>query len=305
MQELFVCLAIIFALVILLYDYRSGIITSLMVITNFGEFIYVNPNLELGDFGGVGTIFFMDLFWIAMMIVIFLKKDKLYFLNYKISFILLFSLFIIALIIPFLISSFAIKDSISVIRPLGNFLFLPYFVVTITNIKTLNFFEKTIVVAATIFICIQCYEYLFQKRIPVRLFEKNSIYFGEDPYALEVGGITTGYIWSRIGYLLPFNLFFGCYYYFYEKRNYGLYLIAIYILSLMISLSRIWIVGFGFFLFFITLMIIFEKDKEKHLLTKLFLLIRFFRSCRTNINFYFVNIQTGIRYFFIKDKFNQ
>ena len=67
-------LLIVIALVILLYDYRSGIITSLLVMTNFGEFIYVNPNLEMGDFGGIGTIYFMDLFWLAMILVIIMKK---------------------------------------------------------------------------------------------------------------------------------------------------------------------------------------------------------------------------------------
>ncbi len=269
----FIYIFIITALVMLLYDYRTGIITSLMVITNFGEFIYVNPSLEIGDFGGIGTIFFTDLFWIALFIVILIRKNKLHLINYRISFSILFALFIISMTVPFLISSFSIKDTISVIRPFGNFLFLPYFVVTITDIKALNFFENSIVVIATIFICIQCFEYFFQKRIPVRLFEKNSVYFGEDPYAVEFSGIKTGYIWSRIGYILPFNLFFGCYYYFSEKRNYGLYLVAIYILSIMISLSRIWIIGFAFFLLFISILIIFEKQKEQYILLKLFTLI--------------------------------
>jgi O-Antigen ligase len=269
----FLYLLIIITLVLLLYNYRTGIITCLLVITNCGEFVYLNPNLEIGDFGGLGTIFFMDLFWIAVVIVLLLKADKLYLVNYRLSFLILMFLCLVALIIPFLISSFAIKDTISVIRPLGNFLFLPYFVITITDIKSLNFFEKTIVIAASVFVCIQCYEYIFQKRIPLRVFEKNSVFFGEDPYSVEFGGIRTGYIWSRIGYLLPFNLFFGCYYYFSERRNYGLYLIAIYILAIMISLSRIWIIGFGFFLLVITLFLIFKRDKKDRILVKLFTLV--------------------------------
>lgn len=273
-MEIIVVYAImIISLVLLLYDYRTGIISSFIVITNFGEFIYLNPNLEIGDFGGLGTIYFMDIFWIAVIIVILLKNDKLYLLNYKISFLIFISLFIISIAIPFLISSFSIKDLISVIRPMGNFLFLPYFVVTITDIKALNFFEKSIVAVSIVFICIQCYEYITQSRIPVRIFESDSVYFGEDPYALQIGSVTTGYIWSRIGYLLPFNLLFGCYYYFSENRNYGLFLISIYILSIMISLSRIWIVGFGFFLLIITLLILFEKEKEKKILVKLFSLL--------------------------------
>lgn len=273
MEMIIAYVIMIISLVLLLYDYRTGIITSFIVITNFGEFVYLNPNLEIGDFGGLGTIYFMDVFWIAVIIVILLKKEKLYLLNYKISIIIFFFLFLISVSIPFLISSFAVKDLISVIRPMGNFLFLPYFVVTITDIKALNFFEKSIVAVSTAFICIQCYEYIFQSRIPVRIFESNSVYFGEDPYALQIGSITTGYIWSRIGYLLPFNLLFGCYYYFSENRNYGLYLISIYILSIMISLSRIWIVGFGFFLIMITTLILFEKEKEKKILVKLFALL--------------------------------
>lgn len=269
----FANIIIILVLVILLYNYRSGIITSFMVVTNFGEFVYVNPTLEVGDFGGIGTIFFMDLFWIAVLIVLILKKDKLFLLNYKLSLIILGVLFVIALVIPILLNSFAIKDLISVIRPLGNFLFLPYFVVTITNIKELNFFEHSIVTIAVIFICVQGYEYLIQKRIPLRLFDKYSIFYGEDPYSVEFSGIRTGYIWSRIGYLLPFNLFFGCYYYFSEKRNYGLFLIVIYLLAIIISLSRIWIIGFGFFLLVITLFFLFEKQKENYVLVKLFSLL--------------------------------
>ncbi|MBK8551340.1 MAG: hypothetical protein IPL53_09885 [Ignavibacteria bacterium] len=273
MEMIIAYVVMIVSLVLLLYDYRTGIITSFIIITNFGEFVYLNPNLEIGDFGGLGTIYFMDIFWIAVIIVILLKKDKLYLLNYKISIIIFFFLFLISVSIPFLISSFAVKDLISVIRPMGNFLFLPYFVVTITDIKALNFFEKSIVAISTVFIIIQCYEYVFQSRIPIRIFESNSVYFGEDPYALQIGSITTGYIWSRIGYLLPFNLLFGCYYYFSENRNYGLYLIGIYILSIMISLSRIWIVGFGFFLLIITILILFEKEREKKILVKLFALL--------------------------------
>lgn len=268
-----VLILIVAVLVLLLYNYKTGIITCLMVITNCGEFVYLNPNLEVGDFGGIGTIFFTDLFWIAVVIVILLKKDKLYLLNYRVSLTMLAILFLIAIIIPFLISSFSNKDMISVIRPLGNFLLLPYFVLTITDIKAFNFFENTIIIVASVFITIQCYEYLVQKRIPIRLFEKYSVFFGEDPYAVEFGGITTGYIWSRIGYILPFNLFFGCYYYFSERRNYGLFLLGIYILSIMISLSRIWIIGFGFFLIVITLFIIFDKQKKNRELVKLFSLI--------------------------------
>jgi hypothetical protein len=257
-------------LVILLYDYRTGIITSLMVITNFGEFVYVNPNFEIGDFGGVGTIYFMDLFWIALAIIVFLKKDKLSLLNYKISFLILLSLFFISLIIPYLISSSSIKDTISVIRPLGNFLFLPYFVITITDIKSFNFFEKIITSLVFIFITVQVFEYSTQKRIPVRFFEKYSVFYGEDPFAVEFGGIKTGYIWSRIGYLLPFNLFFGCYYFFKDRRNYGLLLIAVYTLSIMIALSRIWIIGFVFFLIVISTFLLLKNIEEFNIKSKLF-----------------------------------
>jgi len=261
---------IIVALVLILYDYRSGIIASLMVITNFGEFVYVNPNLEIGDFGGIGTIYFMDLFWIAMIITIFLKKNNFHLLNYQISFILFVILFIISVIVPFLISSFSIKDMISVIRPFGNFLFLPYLVLTVTDMKEFNFLEKTITTLIFIFITVQVAEYVTQKRIPVRLFEKYSIFFGEDPFAVEFGGIKTGYIWSRIGYLLPFNLFFGCYYYFTDKRNYGLLLLGLYLLSIMIALSRIWIIGFAFFLIVISAFLLFKKAEGSNIRLKLF-----------------------------------
>ncbi|MBK7253663.1 MAG: hypothetical protein IPI04_07020 [Ignavibacteria bacterium] len=261
---------IVIALVLILYDYRSGIIASLMVITNFGEFVYVNPNLEIGDFGGIGTIYFMDLFWIAMLITIFLKKNNFHLLNYQISFILFVILFIISVIVPFLISSFSIKDMISVIRPFGNFLFLPYLVLTVTDMKEFNFLEKTITSLIFIFITVQVAEYVTQKRIPVRLFEKYSIFFGEDPFAVEFGGIKTGYIWSRIGYLLPFNLFFGCYYYFTDKRNYGLLLLGLYLLSIMIALSRIWIIGFAFFLIVISAFLLFKKAEGSNIRLKLF-----------------------------------
>lgn len=270
MLMLFLYLLIIISIVILLYDYRSGIITALMVITNFGEFVYVNPNLEIGDFGGVGTIYFMDLFWIALAVVIFLKKDKLVFLNYKISFLILLSLFIISLIIPYLISSSSIKDTISVIRPIGNFLFLPYFVITVTDIKSFNFLEKVITSLVFIFIAVQVFEYSTQKRIPVRFFEKYSVFYGEDPFAVEFGGIKTGYIWSRIGYLLPFNLFFGCYYFFKDRRNYGLLLLGAYTLSIMIALSRIWIIGFVFFLILISAFLLIKNIDELNIKTKLF-----------------------------------
>ena len=153
-------------LVILLFDYRSGIITALMVATNFGEFVYVNPNLEIGDFGGVGTIYFMDIFWLALIVVIFLKKNKLILMNYKFSILLLAVLMIISLIIPFIINSFSIKDTISVIRPLGNFLLLPYFIVTIVDITEFNFFEKVLTIMIFLFLGVQVYEYIFQKRIP-------------------------------------------------------------------------------------------------------------------------------------------
>lgn len=264
---------IIIALVLILYDYRTGIVACLMVITNFGEFIYVNPNLEIGDFGGVGTIYFMDLFWISMLIVIFLRKNNLSLLNYQFAFIFFIFLFLISLIVPFLISSFSIKDMISVIRPFGNFLFLPYLVVTVTDMKTFDFLEKSITALIFIFIVVQISEYVTQKRIPIRLFEKYSIFFGEDPFAVEFGGIKTGYIWSRIGYLLPFNLFFGCYYYFTEKRNYGLFLIGIYLLSIMIALSRIWIIGFAFFLIVLSFFLLFMNADSSKIKTKLFTLI--------------------------------
>ena len=270
MLMLIVYILIIISLVLLLYDYRSGIITSLMVITNFGEFVYVNPNLEIGDFGGVGTIYFMDLFWIALLVVIFLKKDKLFLLNYKISIVILLSLFLISLIIPYLISSSSIKDTISVIRPIGNFLFLPYFVITITDIKSFNFLEKVITSLVFIFIVVQVFEYSTQKRIPVRFFEKYSVFYGEDPFAVEFGGIKTGYIWSRIGYLLPFNLFFGFYYFFKDRRNYGLLLISSYTLSIMIALSRIWIIGFVFFLIVISAFLLLKNIEELNIKTKLF-----------------------------------
>lgn len=270
MLMLIVYILIIISLVLLLYDYRSGIITSLMVITNFGEFVYVNPNLEIGDFGGVGTIYFMDLFWIALLVIIFLKKDKLFLLNYKISIVILLSLFLISLIIPYLISSSSIKDTISVIRPIGNFLFLPYFVITITDIKSFNFLEKVITSLVFIFIVVQVFEYSTQKRIPVRFFEKYSVFYGEDPFAVEFGGIKTGYIWSRIGYLLPFNLFFGFYYFFKDRRNYGLLLIGSYTLSIMIALSRIWIIGFVFFLIVISAFLLLKNIEELNIKTKLF-----------------------------------
>ncbi len=266
----FVVIAI---LVLLLYDYRSGIITSLMVITNFGEFVYVNPNLEIGDFGGIGTIYFMDLFWIALLIAIFIRRDRFQLLNYKASLVFLISLFVVALIIPFLISSFSAKDMISVIRPLGNFLFLPYLVFTITGMKELNFFEKAITTLVFAFLAIQVYEYVMQKRIPIRFFDKYSLFYGEDPFAVEFGGIKTGYIWSRIGYLLPFNLFFGAYYYFTDKRNYGIILIGAYMLSIMITLSRIWIIGFVFFLIIITVVLMLRRRQLDNVSSKLFLML--------------------------------
>lgn len=270
---IFVYFILIAILVLLLYDYRTGVITCLLVITNFGEFIYVNPNLDVGDFGGIGTIYFMDLFYLAVIIVILLKRDKLTLFNYKIAFAMLLVLCIVAAVIPFLIDSFSIKDMISVMRPLGNFLFLPYFVIMITNIKAFNFLEKAIIILVVVFTVVQCYEYVLQKRIPIRLFEKESSFFGEDPFTVEFSGIKTGYIWSRVGYLLPFSLFFGCYYYFQEKRNWGLFLITIYILAIMIALSRIWIIGFGFFLATITIMLWFEKEGKNFVRTKLFTLI--------------------------------
>jgi hypothetical protein len=264
---------IVTALILLLYDYRSGIITSLMVITNFGEFVYVNPNLEIGDFGGVGTIYFMDLFWLAVIAVIFLKKDNLKFFNYKFSFLILLILSVISVLTPFLISSFSIKDTISVIRPLGNLLFIPYFVLSIRDMNEFNFFEKTITALVFIFIVVQIFEYVTQKRIPVRIFEEYSIFFGEDPFAVEFSGVKTGYIWSRIGYLLPFNLLFGCYYFFSERRNYGLILIAVYILSIMIALSRIWIIGFAFFLIIISLFFLIKKSETGNIRLRLLSLI--------------------------------
>ncbi len=224
---------------LILYNYRTGIAASLLVITNFGEFVYLNPNLEIGDFGGVGTIYFMDLFNIAMIVVVILKADQLRLLNYRTAIFTLLILCVIASIIPFLISSFSIKDLISVMRPLGNFLFLPYFVITITDIKSFNFMEKVVIILVVLFTVVQCYEYVLQKRIPFRLFERNSLFFGEDPYSVEFGGIKTGYIWSRVAYILPLSLFFGCYYYFKERRNFGLLLIGFYILAIMIALSRI------------------------------------------------------------------
>jgi hypothetical protein len=265
--------AVIVILVLLLYDYRSGIITSLMVITNFGEFVYVNPNLDIGDFGGIGTIYFMDLFWIALLISIFIRRDRFHLLNYKASLVFLISLFIVALIIPFLISSFSAKDMISVIRPLGNFLFLPYLVFTITGMKELNFFEKVVTTMVFAFLAIQVYEYVLQKRVPIRFFDKYSLFYGEDPFAVEFGGIKTGYIWSRIGYILPFNLFFGAYYYFTDKRNYGIILIGAYMLSIMITLSRIWIIGFVFFLIMITVMLLIRRRQLENVSFKLFIML--------------------------------
>ncbi|MDZ4712968.1 MAG: O-antigen ligase family protein [bacterium] len=262
---------IILLLVLLLYDYRSGIITCLIAVTNCGEFVYLNPNLEIGDFGGVGTIFFMDLFWVALGIIIMLKRHKLYLLNFKLSLLVLAVLFIISTVIPLLINSFSIKDYISVIRPLGNFLFLPYLVITITDMKALNFLEKSITFMLFFFIIVQVYEYVMQSRIPIRLLERYSMFFGEDPFAVEFGGIKTGYIWSRVGALLPFNLFFGFYYYFTDKRNYGLLLLGIYILSIMITLSRIWVIGFAFVLIVMTMFLISRKDHS--IKVKLFALI--------------------------------
>ena len=260
-------------LVLILYDYRTGIIASLMAVTNFGEFIYVNPNLEIGDFGGIGTIYFMDLFWIALVVTIFLKRDKLYLLRYRASILIFGALIAVALIIPFLISSFGAKDMISVIRPLGNFLFLPYLVVTITDINELNYFEKVLTTLVFMFLGIQVYEYLMQKRVPFRLFDKYSLFYGEDPFSVEFGGIKTGYIWSRIGYLLPFNLFFGVYYYFTDKRNYGMILIGAYILSIMITLSRIWIIGFVFFMIFLSILLITKRGRNEEVTYKLLFML--------------------------------
>jgi hypothetical protein len=259
--------------VILLYDYRSGIVTCLMAVTNFGEFIYVNPNLEVGDFGGIGTIYFMDLFWIALIVTIFIKRDRLINLRYKASSMFLILLCIVALIMPFLISSFSAKDMISVIRPLGNFLFLPYLVVTVTDMKELNFFEKVITVLVFTFLTVQIYEYFMQKRVPFRLFDKYSLFYGEDPFSVEFGGIKTGYIWSRIGYLLPFNLFFGTYYYFSEKRNYGMLLIGAYILSIMMTLSRIWIIGFVFFIILLSIMLLSRRGRQQAVTYKLLFML--------------------------------
>lgn len=270
---IFVYFLIIVILVLLLSNYRSGILTCMLIITNFGEFVYVNPNLDVGDFGGLGTIYFMDLFYISMIVVVFIKRNKLFMFNYKLSLLILFSLCLISIVIPFLISSFSLKDMISVSRPLGNFLFLPYLVVTVIDMKSFNFLEKVITSMIFIFIVFQVYEYTTQKRIPIRFFEKYSVFYGEDPFAVEFGGIKTGYIWSRLGYLLPFNLFFGCYYYFTEKRNYGLMLIAVYLLSIMIALSRIWILGFAFFLIVITLFLLFNNNEQKSVKSKLFSLI--------------------------------
>ncbi|HAY33390.1 MAG TPA: O-antigen ligase family protein [Ignavibacteria bacterium] len=266
-------LIIISVLVLLLYNYKTGIILSLMVITNFGEFIYVNPNLEVGDFGGIGTIYFTDLFFTSLLIVFFLKASKFKEFNYKLSFVIFITLCIISLIIPFLISSFSLKDMISVVRPFINILFLPYFVITITDIKEFNFFEKVVVSMIFFFIVIQVFEYITQKRIPFRLFESDSLFFGEDPFAVEFEGIKTGYIWSRIGYLLPFNLFFGCYYFFSEKRNYGLLLLTAYLLSIMIALSRIWIIGFAFFLIVISIFFLSKQDSRENVRLKLFAFI--------------------------------
>lgn len=292
MQMILLFILIIFALVMLLYDYRSGIITTLMVITNFGEFIYVNPNLELGDFGGIGTINFTDLFWFSLIIVIFIKKDRLKFLNYKFSFFILFVLIIISLIIPFIINSFSIKDTISIIRPLCNLILLPYFIVTVTNIKELNYLEKVLTSMFIFFLGIQIYEYIMQKRIPIRLFERYSVFFSEDPFAVEFGGIKTGYIWSRITYLLPFNLFFACYYFFTDKKNYGLILFLIYITAIMIALSRIWVIGFVFFLLIISIFLLLNNKNSSDIKYKLFTLIGSFAS-------------VGIILFFTSSTFNQ
>lgn len=256
-------------LVLLLYNYKSGIITCLMVITNFGEFIYVNPNLEIGDFGGIGTIYFMDLFFLSLLIAVLLKISNLKDFNYKLSVLIFLILSTVAFVIPLLINSFSLKDTISVIRPFGNLLLLPYLVVTIKDMKQFNFFEKAIVYMVFFFIVIQVTEYISQKRIPFRLFESDSLFFGEDPFSVEFGGIKTGYIWSRIGYLLPFNLLFGCYYFFSEKRNYGLLLLTAYLLSIMIALSRIWIIGFAFFLLAISIFFFLRKDSRENVRLKL------------------------------------
>lgn len=261
------------SLVLLLYNYRTGIVIVMMVITNFGEFVYVNPNLEIGDFGGIGKIFFMDIFWISLTCVLLLKSKDLFLLRYKLSLNILLALCVISAIIPFLISSFTIKDAISVIRPLGNFLLLPYFVLLIKNKDAVNFFEKTILFLVFFFIIVQVYEYIMQKRVPIRLFEKESFFYGENPFSVEFGGIKTGYIWSRIGYLLPFNLFYGCYYYFTDRKNFGLLLIAVYLLAIMIALSRIWIIGFAFFLIVLSLFLLLKRERESYVKVKLFSLI--------------------------------
>ncbi len=270
---LFVYLIAIIILVLLLYDYRTGIVACLMAVTNFGEFIYVNPNLEIGDFGGIGTIYFMDLFWIALLIVIFLRRERLSLMHYKVSFVILAGLCLVAAAMPFLISSFSAKDMISTIRPLGNFLFLPYFVVTIISMKELEFFEKFLMGMVFVFLGIQVYEYIVQKRVPLRLFDKYSLFYGEDPFSVEFGGIKTGYIWSRIGYLLPFNLFFGVFYYFTDRRKYGMLLIGAYILSIMITLSRIWIIGFVFFLIVLSLMLLIRRDREENIKANLLFML--------------------------------
>ncbi|MBV6478493.1 MAG: hypothetical protein HGGPFJEG_01248 [Ignavibacteria bacterium] len=268
-----VYILMITSLVLLLYNYRTGIVIVMMVITNFGEFVYVNPNLEIGDFGGIGKIFFMDIFWISLTCVLLLKSKDLFLLRYKLSLNILLALCVISAIIPFLISSFTIKDAISVIRPLGNFLLLPYFVLLIKNKDAVNFFEKTILFLVFFFIIVQVYEYIMQKRVPIRLFEKESFFYGENPFSVEFGGIKTGYIWSRIGYLLPFNLFYGCYYYFTDRKNFGLLLIAVYLLAIMIALSRIWIIGFAFFLIVLSLFLLLKRERESYVKVKLFSLI--------------------------------
>jgi len=139
--------------------------------------------------------------------------------------------------------------------------------------KELNFFEKVITTMVFAFLAIQVYEYVLQKRIPIRFFDEYSLFYGEDPFAVEFGGIKTGYIWSRIGYLLPFNLFFGAYYYFTDKRNYGMILIGAYMLSIMITLSRIWIIGFVFFLIIITIVLMLRRKQLDNVSFKLFLML--------------------------------
>lgn len=297
---MFISIVIVLILVLLLYNYKTGIITTIMVITNFGEFIYVNPNLEVGDLGGIGNIYFTDLFAIALIIVIFLKRDKLSSLNYKVSFLVLFLLFIISLIIPFLISAYSIKDTISVIRPLANFLILPYFVVTIIDLNSFNFFEKIIIYMSVIFLGAQIYEFISQERIPIRLFEKESVFFGENPFTVEFGGIKTGYIWSRIAYILPFTLFLGCYYYFTYRKNFGLFLVVVYILSIMISLSRIWIVGFVVFLLTLCLFLAFRQGKDNLVRAKLFKLISSFIILGTILAFTSETFTKIINIFFLR-----